>query len=151
MKVIFLSDVKGSGKKGDLKDVADGYARNFLLPKKLAVEANAKNTAELQSKNDAAAHRLEVARDEAAAAAKNLNGKTIVIIGKAGKEGRLFGAVTGGHIADAIKAEYGIEVDKKRITIPLDIKAFGMFSAEIKFMAGVSAEIKVQVKPEENK
>jgi large subunit ribosomal protein L9 len=148
MKVIFLADVQGSGKKGELKEVSDGYARNFLLPKKLASEATAKNIAELQSKNAADAHKLEVAKQEAADNAKIIDGKTVVITAKAGKEGKLFGAVTGNQIAEAIKASYGMNVDKKKVTITNEIKTFGIYPAEVKFLAGVSAKINVEVKSE---
>jgi large subunit ribosomal protein L9 len=145
MKVIFLSDVKGSGKKGDLKEVADGYAKNFLLPKKLAAEATAKSIAELESKKAADTHRTELAKADAEEFAKKISGSKITIKSKAGAGGKLFGAVTAANVADAIEAAYNFAVDKKKITLASDIKTFGIYPAEIKLFQGVSAKINVEV------
>jgi large subunit ribosomal protein L9 len=145
MKVIFLQDVKGSGKKGDLKEVADGYAKNFLLPKKLASEATAKSIAELESKKAADMHRADVAKADAAEFAKKISGTKITIKSKAGAGGKLFGAVTAANVADAIDAAYGFAVDKKKITLPAEIKTFGVYPAEIKLAQGVTAKINVEV------
>jgi large subunit ribosomal protein L9 len=145
MKVIFLSDVKGSGKKGELKDVADGYAKNFLLPKKLAAEATAKSIAELDQKKAADKHRAEVEKAEAAEFAKKISGTKITIKSKAGAGGKLFGAVTAANVAEAITTAYDFSVDKKKITLPADIKTFGIYPAEIKLTQGIIAKINVEV------
>jgi large subunit ribosomal protein L9 len=145
MKVIFLQDVKGSGKKGDLKEVADGYAKNFLLPKKLVAEATAKSISELEGKKAADAHRADVAKAEAQEFAKKISGSKITIKSKAGAGGKLFGAVTAANVAEAVEAAYGYTVDKKKITLPAEIKTFGIYPAEIKLASGVTAKINVEV------
>ncbi len=148
MKVIFLADVKGSGKKGDVKEVSDGYARNFLLVKGLAAEANAKNLSDLAGKKASEQHKADVAKAEALDAAKRLKGQKVVIKAKAGAGGKLFGAVTASQVADAVNADFGIKVDKKKIALASDIKTFGVYSAEVKLMAGISEKITVEVTEE---
>ncbi len=145
MKVIFLQDVKGTAKKGDVKEVADGYARNFLIGKGLAVEANAKNMSDLAGKKASEQHKADVAKQEAQAAAASLKGKTVVCRCKAGQGGKLFGSVTAGNIADVIKEQLNVSVDKKKIALASEIKAFGTYTAEIKFMPGISEKITVEV------
>ena len=146
MKVILLADVKGHGKKGELCNVSDGYARNFLFPKNLAVEANNAALAELKSREDAKAHHLKEEKDAAIAIAKQLQGKRFTLTAKAGANGKLFGAVTSKEIAIAIKEQSGIEVDRKKMSVA-DIKSYGEFGAEIKLYNGVSAKFTVEVKP----
>lgn len=144
MKVVLLEDVKGKGKKGELCNVSDGYARNFLFPKKLAVEADNAALNELKSREEAKAHHK---KEEIAAAnetAARLNGQTIVINAKAGSGGRLFGAVTSKEIAAEIKAKLGIEIDRKKMNVA-DIKGFGEYTAEIKLYQGISAKLTVKV------
>lgn len=146
MKVIFLQDVKGSGKKGEVKTVADGYARNMLLKRGLAVEATPENMAELQSKQASAAHKIDVEKQQAQALADALNEKTVITKAKAGSGGRLFGAVTNAQIATCIQEQYNLTVDKKKISLPGgDIKSFGTFTAEIRLYSGITAQIYVQV------
>lgn len=145
MKVIFLQDVKGSGKKGEVKNVADGYARNMLLPKGLAVEANATNMTKLKGQQDSAQHKIDMEKKAANEAAEKLRGKKVVIKAKAGSNDRLFGSVTAGNVSDAISEQFGIKVDKKKITLNTDIKAFGSYTAEIKFYTGISEKIDVEV------
>ena len=147
MKVILREDVKGLGKKGDLVNASDGYARNFLFPKNLAVEANAQNVTE--KKNADASKQFKYDTDKATAqqAADKINGKTLKVTAKAGQSGKLFGSVTAKEIAGRIKEEYGIDVDKRKITVN-DIKAFGTYDASIKLFEGVKADIKVQVSEE---
>ena len=145
MKVIFLQDVKGSGKKGEVKNVADGYARNMLLPKGLAVEANATNMTKLKGQQDSAQHKIDMEKKAANEAADKLRGKKVTIKAKAGSNDRLFGSVTAGNVSDAISEQFGIKVDKKKITLNTDIKAFGSYTAEIKFYAGISEKIDVEV------
>ena len=145
MKVILLKDVKGSGKAGDTLNVADGYARNFLLAKGLAVEANAKNLNELAGKKASAQHKLDVEKAENENTAAEIGGKEVVIKAKAGQGGKLFGAVTSANVADAIKDQLGRTVDKKKISLSADIKSFGEYTATVKMTQGVSCTVKVRV------
>ena len=145
MKVIFLQDVKGSGKKGEVKNVADGYARNMLLKKGLAMEATPKALSELAGKQSSAAHKIAVEKQQAQETANLLNGKTVKATAKAGNGGRLFGAITAGNIADLIAQQYGCKVDKKRISLKSDIKNFGTYEAEIRLYAGILAKVTVEV------
>ena len=145
MKVIYLQDVKGSGKKGEIKNVADGFARNMLLPKGLAVEATPENLNKLKGQQDSAQHKIDMdvkAANEAAAAVK---GKKVVIKAKAGSNDRLFGSVTSAHVADALDQQFGIKVDKKKITLSTDIKNFGSYKAAIKFYTGISETVDIEV------
>lgn len=145
MKVILLKDVKGSGKAGDTLNVADGYARNFLIAKGLAVEANSKNLNDLAGKKASAQHKIDVETADNQAIADKIADKEVVIKAKAGQGGKLFGAVTSGVVADALKDQYGVDVDKKKIALSSDIKAFGDFTAAVKMSHGVSCSIKVKV------
>ncbi len=145
MKVILLQDVKGSGKKGDLVNVADGYARNFLLAKGLAMEATAGAINNKNMQDAAKAHHAQVALDDAKAEKEKLDGKTVHVTAKAGAGGRLFGAVTAKEVAEALKKEFKLEIDKKKITLASDIKAFGTFDFTVKLHNGVVASMKVQV------
>lgn len=145
MKVIFTQDVKGSGKKGEVKEVSDGYARNFLLGKGLAVEASAKNMSDLAGKKSSEQHKADVARQEALDNAAKLKGKNVVIKAKAGAGGKLFGAVTASHVADAVSEQLGVTVEKKKIALSSEIKAFGGYSAEVKLHPGISEKITVNV------
>ena len=145
MKVILLKDVKGSGKAGDTLNVADGYARNFLLARGLAVEANAKNLNLLEGKKASAQHKLEVEKAENEKTAAEIGGKEVVIKAKAGQGGKLFGAVTSANVADAIKEQLGRTVDKKKVVLPADVKAFGDYTATIKMTQGVSCTVTVKV------
>ena len=148
MKVILLRDVKGSGKAGDVLNVADGYARNFLIAKGLAVEANAKNQNDLAGKKASAQHKLDVEKAENEKIAAALDGKKVTIKAKAGQGGKLFGAVTASNVADAIKEQFSQNVDKKKITLSSEIKSFGDFSAVIKMTQGVSCKIDISVTEE---
>ena len=145
MKVILLKDVKGSGKAGDTLNVADGYARNFLLAKGLAVEANAKNLNELAGKKASAQHKLDVEKAENEKTAAEIGGKAVVIKARAGQGGKLFGAVTTANVADAIKEQLGGVVDKKKISLSSDIKSFGDYTATVKMTQGVSCTVTVKV------
>ncbi len=149
MKVILIKDVKGSGKAGQVLDVADGYARNFLLAKGYAIEATAKNINDLEGKKASQQHKLDVAKADAEAAAAKLNGKSLTIKAKAGQGGKLFGSVTTTTLCDMIKAQFGVDVDKKKIVLNSDIKAYGDYDFEIKMTQGVSAKMTVKVVPEE--
>jgi large subunit ribosomal protein L9 len=144
MKVILLQDVKGHGKKGELCNVSDGYARNFLFPKKLAAIADNGAMNELKNREAAAAHHKQEEINAANATAKALNGKTVTISAKAGSNGKLFGSVTSKEIAAEIKNGLGIEIDKKKMVVA-DIKNFGEYTAEIKLYKGITAKITVKV------
>lgn len=144
MKVILTQDVKGSGKKGEMINAADGYARNFLLPKGLAIEANNQAIGEMKAKEASVQHKIQVEKEAAMACAKQLEGKTVKLTAKAGSNGKLFGSVTTKEIADAINKQFGASVDKKKIQVN-EIKAFGSYTAEIKLYTGISAKMTVEV------
>ena len=144
MKVILLADVKGQGKKGELCNVSDGYARNFLFPKKLAVEADNAAMSEFKSREEAKIHHKEEEIAAAKATAEKLNGKTVTMKAKAGSNGRLFGSVTSKEVAAEIKRTLGIEIDKKKMSLA-DIKNFGEYEAEIKLYTGITVKLTVVV------
>ena len=149
MKVVLLQDVKGSGRKGDLVEVSDGYARNFLLPRGLAKAANAQVMNELKNARDAKEWRVKKETEEARAAAASIDGKTVRLFAKAGQGGRLFGAVTSQEIADELKNSFHEEVDRRKIALDGDIRAYGTYECEVKLYAGVSAKIYVLVGEEQ--
>ena len=144
MKVILLADVKAKGKKGDLINVSDGYARNFLFPKNLAVEADNAAMAELKSRTQAAEHHKQEEIDAAKAIAAKLDGKSVTLKAKAGSSGRLFGSITSKEIADEINRTFEVSIDKKKLSVA-DIKNFGVYAAEVKLYQGISAKISVKV------
>ena len=144
MKVVLKQDVKGLGKKGELVNASDGYARNFLFPKNLAAEANAQNMTELKNREQAAKYKIETETAEAKMNAERISGKTIAITAKAGQNGKLFGSVTAKEIAEKIEKDFGIKTDKRKITVE-DIKQFGTYEFEIKLYTGVSAKLFVRV------
>lgn len=144
MKVILLADVKGQGKKGELCNVSDGYARNFLFPKKLAIEADSTAMNELRNKQSADAHHKAEEKAAAQAVYDTINGKNITIKAKAGASGKLFGAVTSKEVAAEINKQFSVSVDKKKVSMN-DIKSFGEFSAEVKLYNGITAKVGVYV------
>ena len=144
MKVILLQDVKGHGKKGELCNVSDGYARNFLFPKKLALQADNAALNELKNREQAAAHHKQEEINAAKETAAKLNGKTVTNKAKAGSNGKLFGSVTSKEIASEIASSLGIEIDRKKMSVA-DIKNFGEYTAEIKLYTGITAKITVKV------
>ena len=144
MKVILNQDVKGLGKKGELVNTSDGYARNFLFPRKLASEANSQAMTELQNRENSKKHKIAVETQEAKDAAAKIEGKIIKLTAKAGQGGRLFGSVTSKEIAAEMKNQFGIDIDRRKITVN-DIKAFGTYPATVKLYPGVTAEFKVAV------
>lgn len=145
MKVIFLQDVKGSGKKGEIKNVADGYARNFLIGKGLAVEATAQNMNLLDGKKASEQHKKDVEKQNAEDIKAVIDGKKVVAAAKAGSNGKLFGSITTGNIAELIEKQYGQKIEKKKVSLKSDIKNFGTYEAEIKLYVGVSAKVTVEV------
>ena len=144
MDLILNADVKGLGKKGELVKTSDGYARNFLFPRNLAVEANAQAMTELKNREQSKQHKIDVATQQAKEAAGKLEGKTIKLTAKAGKNGKLFGSVTSKEIAEKIKAQFSIDIDKRKVSVE-DIKNFGTYTAEVKLYTGISAKVFVQV------
>lgn len=144
MKVILTQDVKSLGKKGEMVNVADGYARNFLFPRGLAAEANAQAMTEMKNREAAKEHKIAVDTQAAKEAAAVLEGKTVRLSAKAGQNGKLFGSVTAKEVSQALQKQYGIEADKRKIAMD-DIKAFGTYEAEIKLYSGISAKFYVQV------
>ncbi|MEG2597777.1 MAG: 50S ribosomal protein L9 [Oscillospiraceae bacterium] len=145
MKVILLQDVKGSGKKGDLINVADGYARNFLFVKGLAMEATVAAVNNKKIQDEAKAHHAQVELDNAQETKNRLEGKTVSIQAKAGTGGKLFGAVTSKEIATALAEDYQLQIDKKKISMESDIKGFGTFNFDVKLHNGVVVTMKVMV------
>ena len=141
-----MQDVKGTGKKGELVTVSDGYARNFLMPRKLAKEANAQAMNELKNAADSKQYKIDTQIKEAKDAKEKLEQKTIVIHAKAGKEGKLFGSITPKEISNEIKQRYGIVVDKRKISITGEIKQYGVYDSEVKLYNGITAKIFVEVK-----
>ncbi len=144
MKVILKADVKGLGKKGEMVNASDGYARNFLFPKDLAVEANATALNELKNREASKAHHIAEEKAAANASCAKIDGKEITIHAKAGAGGKLFGAVTSKEIATEIKTHFGVDVDKKKVSC-FDIKSYGSFTAEVKLYNGIVAKVTVNV------
>lgn len=144
MKVYLLQDVKSKGKKGDIINVSDGYARNFLFPKKMAVEVNAKVLSEKKTKDESVAYHKEQELLAAKKVAGRLEGQFVELKAKAGADGRLFGSITAKEIANAVKVKYNVNIDKRKIEAP-EIKAFGKFDFKIKIMTGVVANMIVSV------
>ncbi|MBR3843900.1 MAG: 50S ribosomal protein L9 [Clostridia bacterium] len=145
MKVILTKDVKSIGKAGELHEVSDGYARNFLFPKGLATEANAQAMSELKNRESSDAYKKKKIKEEAQGIYDILNGKTVHISAKAGSAGRLFGSVTTGDIADAIEKSFHNKVDKRKINLKSDIKNYGTYTVEIKLHQGITAQVTVEV------
>ena len=145
MKVILLKDVKGQGKKGEIVNVSDGYARNYLFPRNLAQEATAQNLNSAQVKQEAAAHKKEMEKKNAQEMAKQLENKGVVIKAKCGSTGRLFGAITNAEIAEALNQQTGLELDNKKVVLANPIKELGEYTVTVKLYAGVQATIGLKV------
>lgn len=150
MKVMLLKDVKGQGKKDQIIEVSDGYARNFLLPKKLAIIADAKAVNEAKNKESSNLHKIEVAKAEARAIAEKLASTTVNIVEGAGNENRLYGAVTSKDIAEKLAKDHNIIIDKKKILMNESIKTFGTYKVEVKlYGAEIVGTITVVVSPKQ--
>lgn len=145
MKVVLLQDVRSIGKKGELKEVSDGYARNFLLPRKLAKEANAQAMNELRNAEAAKEYKIKTETDKAQQNADLLSGKTLKIYAKPGQGGKIFGSVTPKELSEEIKKQFGVEVDKRKVIVEGDIKAFGSYNFDVKFYSGITATMTVAV------
>ena len=144
MKVILKQDVKGQGKAGELVNVSDGYARNFLFPRKLAIEADAKALADAKNKDDAKTFKIEQEKAAARAIAEKLQGVTVKIKATAGADGRPYGSITTADIAKALK-EQGIEIDKRKIVADGAIKAFGTYNLDVKLYPEIHGKVNVVV------
>ena len=144
MKVILKQDVKNLGKKGELVNASDGYARNYLFPRGLATEANASAMNDFNNRENAKKYHKQQEIDAAKADAAKLDGKTFKLTAKAGANGKLFGSVTAKDVSAVIKTDLGLDIDKRKISVE-DIKQFGTYEAEIKVYQGISAKIYVQV------
>ena len=145
MKVILKSDIKGVGKKDEIINASDGYARNFLLPKNLAVEANAENMSKLKSKQDANAYKKEQEKEEAKKLADKLSKILLKVPVKAGENGKIFGGVSSKEISELLRAEYKIDIDKKKIEIKEAIKTLGERTVSIKLYEGIIGNLKIDV------
>lgn len=146
MKVILNQDVKGKGKKGQLVEVSDGYARNFLLPKGLAKEATNTNLNIMHGQNEAEAHRQQVALEEAEAQKEKMESVEVVLTAKAGDNGKLFGSITSKDVSEALTNQHHIKIDKKKFVMPDGIKMLGTTVVDVKIHQGVTGKLKVVVK-----
>ena len=144
MDVILTQDVKNLGKKGEKVSVSDGYARNFLMPRGLAKEANAQAISELKNREAAQAFKQAEELRHAREAAAQITGKTVVLTAKAGQNGKLFGSITAKEIAEGLREQYGVAADKRKITVA-EIKAFGTYECEVKLHPQVTAKMFVRV------
>lgn len=145
MKVILLQDVRGKGKKGQMLEVSDGYARNYMLPRKLAIEATADAVNTMRMNDKAAAEKAAKERAEAMEVSKKLRDMTLVVTAKGGGAGKLFGSVTNQEIADALKAKTGITLDKRKIVISDPIKNVGTFTVQCKLGYEITAPLTVKI------
>ena len=145
MKVILKDNIKGVGKKDEVINASDGYARNFLLPKGLAVEANSENMSKLKAKEDSKAYKKEQEKEEAKKISEKLAGIQLKVPVKSGENGKIFGGVSAKEIADLLKLNYNIEVDKKKIDLKETIKTLGLRTVTIKLYDGVVGNLKVDV------
>ena len=144
MKVILLKDIKGTGKKDQIIEASDGYARNYLFPRKLAVEASSANLNAIETAKSAQNHRKEVEKKEAQELAKKMSEMSVDVYVRAGENGKLYGKVTNQEVADALKSKYAIDVDKRKITVD-GIKNVGPAEAVVKLYPEVSAKLKLNI------
>ena len=145
MKVIFNEDVKGQGKKGELKEVSSGYARNYLLPRKLATEATADNLNAFKLREKAKAAQIAKEKAQAAEYAEKLSAVQVTIRAKAGANGKLFGAVTSQEISEAFKEQFGMDIEKNKIVQPEPIKAYGSYTVKVKLGYEISGNVNLLV------
>ena len=145
MKVILTQDIKGVGKKDEIINANDGYARNFLLPKKMAVEANSQNMSLLQGRKDSANFKKEQEKENALKIQEKLSKIMLTIKVKAGGNGKIFGSITSKEISSELKNQYSIDIDKKKILLKEPIKEIGIFNIEIKLYEGIIGKLKIQI------
>ncbi len=148
MKVLFLKDVQGTAVSGDVKEVTAGFARNYLFPRRLATHVTPNALKHVEKAKVAAERRVDRVREEAEGLAQQLGSAYINLTARAGEEGKLFGAITNQDVADALQEQYGIAVDKRKITFPDSIKAIGSWVAEVELGQGVSATVNLNVEAE---
>lgn len=146
MKVIFLQDVKGKGKKGEIKNVSDGFAKNFLLPQKMAVEATAANLNAAKGKQESIQYHKDMEEDNAKKLAEKIAQISLNISAKAGENGKLFGSVTSKELSEILKKEHGFDIDKRKFVLPDGIKSEGAYTVDIKLHPVIVAKLKVAVK-----
>lgn len=145
MKVILLADVKGQGKKNDVIEVSDGYGKNFLIPRKLAKPADAQSLNDVKIKEQARLHRIEVEKQEAKALAERLKTLIVNMPAPGGADGRLYGSVTAKDVSEQLQKEYGIVIDKRKITVSEPIKSYGTYHLEVKLYTEVNGTITLKV------
>lgn len=145
MKVLLLADVKGQGKKDQIVEVSDGYARNFLFPKKLAIPADAKSINEMKNKESSKQHKIDVERQTALDIQKKLEDIVLVFEYSAGPDKKLYGSVTTKDIAEELSKRHGITLDKKKMSLPVPIKSYGRFTANVALFSGIVGKIAVEV------
>ena len=145
MKVVLLKDVPGTGKKDQIVEVSDGFGRNYLLPRKMAVEATAGTVNAIERSKSAEKHRADVKRDEAEKLARELKGKAVIMKVRAGEAGRLYGSMTTQEVSDALKAQLGIDVDKRKIELDENVRTVGQTTITLKLHPGVSTRMIVNV------
>ena len=145
MKVILTTDVKGQGKKDQMVEVSDGYARNFLFPKKLAVPADSKSINEMKNKEASKQHKIDVERQTALDIQKKLEDIVLVFEYSAGPDKKLYGSVTTKDIAEELSKKHGITIDKKKMSLPVPIKSYGRFTANVALFSGIVGKIAVEV------
>lgn len=145
MKVILLTDIKGKGKKDQVLDVADGYAKNYLIAKKLAVAADAQNINELKNREASKQYKYDQEKAAAMELATKLKDITVILKRKAGVDSKLYGAVTSKEIVQQLKQDFAIEVDKKKLSLDMPIKTFGAYSIKVKLFNNISATLSVQI------
>lgn len=145
MNVIFIKDLKGQGKVGDRKNISDGYAKNFLIPKGYAIEATAANINDLKGKKDSEAYKKEQDIKSAEALKKALADLTVIIKSKTGESGKLFGSITSKDISEELKKQHNIDIDKKKIILPDGIKATGVFNVDIKLYPTITGKLSISV------
>lgn len=145
MKVILLNDIEGVGKKDQIIEASDGYARNYLIPKKLAVEANNDNMNKLKAKQDSNKYKKDMERKEAEEIANKFKGIMLKVRVKAGENGKIFGGVTSKEIADGLKKDYNITIDKKKVMLNDTIKTLGTVVVDIKLFEGIIGKLKVDI------
>lgn len=148
MKVILLKDVKGHGKKGDVVNASDGYARNFLFPRKLAIEANNKNMNLLEGQKASQQHKIDVQIAQAKELAEKINGITLELTAKGGTSGKIFGSISTKEIAKELENKYGIKIDKKKLAVDEEIKSFGTYNITVKPYKDITGVLKVKVSEE---
>jgi large subunit ribosomal protein L9 len=145
MKVILLQDIKGTGKKNQIIDVSDGFARNYLFPKKLALEASRASLNAVEKSKAAEAHRQEVRKQEAEALGARIKGHVITVTGRAGEGGRLYGSITAQEVSDALAAQYDVQVEKRRVELPEPVRAVGDSEVHVWLYPGVTVSMTLRV------